>query len=51
MKSELEKKDSELEKLKMRTNSKAIDDLRVELRKAYDVMVHLKNQLGRPHDD
>ena len=51
MKTDLEKKDHELEKLKLRTNRQAIADLKVELRKAYDVMVHLKSQLGRPHDE
>ena len=35
----------------MRTNRQAIDELKAELRKAYDVMVHLKSQLGRPHDE
>jgi hypothetical protein len=37
--------------MKLRTNKQAVDDLKQELRKAYDVMVHLKKQLGRPHDD
>lgn len=34
----------------MRTSQQAVDELKVELKKAYEVMVKLKNQIGRPID-
>jgi hypothetical protein len=36
----------EIDRLSLRTNDKAIGDLKAELRKSYDVMIHLKKKLN-----
>jgi hypothetical protein len=35
----------------MRTNDKALADLKVELKKSYDVMNHLRRKIGGNHTD
>ena len=39
-------KDNELAKLKEKMSDKAQDDMKVELRRAYDVLRHLKKKVG-----
>lgn len=39
-------KDAELVKLKEKMSEKAQDDMKIELRRAYDVLRHLKKKVG-----
>lgn len=39
--------EEEIDRLSLRTNDKAIDDLKNELKKSYDVLLHLKFKINQ----